>query len=204
MASIDSYTTIRQACQQQYNIQRSRFIALAYPIQNSEEAMDIVAQVRKEYFDATHVCWAYAIGAERNESRFNDDGEPSGTAGRPIYGQILSADLSDILIAVVRYFGGVKLGTGGLIDAYKEGAKIVLEQAERKEVILYDTVTIKFNPSLTGEIMHRIKQQNASVTGQDFAEGQSILHCTLRKSKSAQLLEGINNIYGAEALLPEL
>ncbi|WP_235266349.1 IMPACT family protein [Porphyromonas gingivicanis] len=203
MSSFDSYTTIKKECQQQYNIQRSRFIALAYPVKSAEEAMNFVALLRKEYFDATHVCWAYAIGVERAESRHNDDGEPSGTAGRPIYGQIVSADLSNVLVAVVRYFGGVKLGTGGLIEAYREGAKLVLESAEREEVLLHDNICIQFNPSLTGEIMHRIKQHEATVTGQDFIEGQSVIYCSLRKSGSQRLIETINAIYGAEASLKE-
>ncbi|MDO4722264.1 IMPACT family protein [Porphyromonas circumdentaria] len=203
MPSIDSYTTIKKSCEEQYNIQRSKFIALAYPVQSVDEAMAIVARLRKEYFDATHVCWAYAIGLERAESRHNDDGEPSGTAGRPIYGQIVSADLSNVLVAVVRYFGGVKLGTGGLIEAYKEGAKIVLESAEREEVLLHDSIYIQFNPSLTGEIMHRIKQHEALVTGQDFIDGKSIIYCSLRKRNCQKLVDAINAVYGAEAKIEE-
>ena len=111
----DHYETLAEQNQVEYSIQRSRFIAHAYPIHSVEEALEFVASLRKEYYNATHVCWAYAVGALREESRMNDDGEPSGTAGRPIYGQILAQDVSDVLVAVVRYFGGVKLGTGGLI-----------------------------------------------------------------------------------------
>ena len=157
----DRYETLAEQNQVEYSIQRSRFIAHAYPIQSVEEALELVASLRKVHYNATHICWAYAVGVLREESRMNDDGEPSGTAGRPIYGQILAQNVSDVLVAVVRYFGGVKLGTGGLIDAYKESARLVLMEAPRREVILLSPFTLRFAPYLTGTVMRLIKTMGA-------------------------------------------
>ncbi len=199
----DSYQTIAAAHKVQYSIQRSRFTAFAYPITSVEEAMEKVGELRKEFFDATHVCWAYAIGKEREENRANDDGEPSGTAGRPIYGQILSYDISDVLIAVVRYFGGVKLGTGGLIEAYREGARLVLEEATLRTIILEETLEIELDPNLTGKLMYLLKQEEANITGQDFRNGKSVIYCSIRQGKKEQLINECNAIYGIDIIEEE-
>ena len=115
----DFYHTIQSPAIDEQNIQRSRFIGYCYPVASAEEALECVSELRKEHYSATHVCWAYSIyGNEEYETRSNDDGEPSGTAGKPILGRLLSRDLTNVVVAVVRYFGGVKLGTSGLIDAY--------------------------------------------------------------------------------------
>lgn len=198
MLQEDVYTTIAVEHEVQYSIQRSRFLAYAYPVEDVTIAMAQIAALRKRYFDATHVCWAYAIGGKREKNRANDDGEPSGTAGKPIYGQILSADLSDVLVAVVRYFGGVKLGTSGLIEAYREGARLVLSEVEKRTIILEDHLLISFTPQLTGEVMYRMKQFEITITGQDFADGKSLLYASVRRAQTAPLLEAINTLYGAE------
>jgi len=119
---VDSFLTITRRSEGIYKEKGSKFLAFAIPVSDVEEVKAIVAAFRKEYYDARHVCYAYMLGADREEFRANDDGEPSGTAGRPILGQINSAGLTDILILVVRYFGGVLLGTGGLVTAYKSAA----------------------------------------------------------------------------------
>lgn len=126
----DTYRTITGPSEATYTEKRSKFLAFAFPVTSTEEVKEIIAGLNKEYFDARHVCWAYMLGPERLEYRSNDNGEPSGTAGKPILGQINSFELTNVLIAVVRYFGGVKLGTPGLIVAYRQSARLSLENAE--------------------------------------------------------------------------
>ncbi len=126
----DTYRTITGPSEATYTEKRSKFLAFAFPVTSTEEVKEIIAGLNKEYFDARHVCWAYMLGPERLEYRSNDNGEPSGTAGKPILGQINSFELTNVLIAVVRYFGGVKLGTPGLIVAYRQSARLALENAE--------------------------------------------------------------------------
>ena len=127
---IDAYKTIKQASEGTYSELRSKFLAFAHPVTTVEEAMALVEQYQKKFYDARHVCWAYMLGAERTTFRSNDNGEPSGTAGKPILGQINSLELTDVIVLVVRYFGGVKLGTSGLIVAYRTAAAEALGNAE--------------------------------------------------------------------------
>lgn len=125
----DLYLTIPAPAQAVFTEKRSKFIAFAYPVSTVAEAMERVGELAKKYYDARHVCWAYMLGHERSEFRANDNGEPSGTAGKPILGQINSLGLTNVLVAVVRYFGGIKLGTPGLIVAYRTAARMALEEA---------------------------------------------------------------------------
>ncbi len=196
----DSYYTIASNHKEQYSIQRSKFTAFAFPIKSVDEALEHIQNLKKEFFDATHVCWAYALGQDRGENRANDDGEPSGTAGRPIYGQILSHNLSDVLVAVVRYFGGVKLGTGGLIEAYKEGAKIVLQEAPKKEIVLEEKLEIQLDPNLTGKLMYILKQVDAQILNQDFKDGKSILFCSLRLAHKERLEKECESLFGIDII----
>ena len=129
----DSYKILTKPSEGTYSELRSKFLAFAIPVRTAEEAMEQVAKYQKEYFDARHVCWAYRLGPEGEEYRSNDNGEPSGTAGKPILGQMVSADVSDLIILVIRYFGGVKLGTSGLIVAYRTAAAEALAAAEYDE-----------------------------------------------------------------------
>lgn len=191
----DHYETLAGQERAEDSVQRSKFIAHAYPVCSEEEALALVATLRKEYYDATHICWAYAVGALREENRANDDGEPSGTAGRPIYGQILAHNLSDVLVAVVRYFGGVKLGIGGLIDAYKESARLVLSEATRREVVLLQRFSLRFPPHLTGTVMRLVKNMGAEITEQGFAQGESTLECRIRQGKLPMLQAAASAIY---------
>ena len=130
---IDTYKTIASKSEGTYSELRSKFLAFAHPVNTVEEAMALVEQYQKKYYDARHVCWAYMIGAERETFRANDNGEPSGTAGKPILGQINSNELTNIIILVVRYFGGVKLGTSGLIVAYRTAAAEAIAAATIEE-----------------------------------------------------------------------
>ena len=126
----DLFHTIEAPSEAQYTEKRSKFIAFAFPVQTAAEAKEHVARMQKRYYDARHVCWAYMLGSARTEFQSNDNGEPSGTAGKPILGQINSLGLTNVLVIVVRYFGGIKLGTSGLIVAYRTAARMALEAAE--------------------------------------------------------------------------
>lgn len=195
MMTEDSYLTIASPSEAQYTEKRSRFLAFAYPATSEEEALAYVAELRRKYFDARHVCWAYKLGNKGERTRSNDDGEPSGTAGKPILGQITSLGLTQVFVAVVRYFGGVKLGTSGLIIAYREAAREALEAAEKKEEILFDELTVAFEYPLMGEVMRLVKDAGASILMQDFAESCR-LTVSLRKTDAAILRDRFIAIYG--------
>lgn len=191
----DSYLTIAAPAEAQYTEKRSRFLAFAFPVTSEEDALSHVAELRRKYFDARHVCWAYKLGAKGERTRSNDDGEPSGTAGKPILGQITSLGLTQVFVAVVRYFGGVKLGTSGLIVAYREAAREALEAAEQKEKILYEELTITFGYPLLGDVMRMVKEAGAAIRMQDFAESCR-LTVSLRGTDAAILRQRLSAIYG--------
>lgn len=196
----DSYYTIAiQDVEARLTIQRSRFLGYAYTVKSIEESEDILGVLRKKFFDATHVCYAYTMGIDGNLYRMDDNGEPSGTAGRPILGKIRSFQLSDVLVVVVRYFGGVKLGTGGLIKAYGETAELTLEAAKKKEIILTEELFIAFKPNLTGIVMNKVNIAGASILQQGFEAGNSTLTIAIRKSKSDLFCSNLNKIFGISA-----
>ncbi len=151
----DIYYTIKGSGSSQYKEKMSRFLSFALPVKNSEEAKALVKQYQNEYHDSRHVCWAYMIGPERSEWQLNDNGEPSGTAGKPILGQINSFNVTDVVIIVVRYFGGIKLGTSGLIAAYREAARLALEDAGIKEMRKMLRVAVSF-PYISSEGVMRV------------------------------------------------
>lgn len=163
-----TYKTIKQNASGIYKEKGSKFLSFAFHISAPEEAKEIVQRFKKEYFDARHVCYAFMIGSERTNFRTNDDGEPSGTAGKPILGQINSNQLTDILIIVVRYFGGILLGTGGLIVAYKEAAAEAIRNAEIVEETVKANISIRFDYGLLNDIMSICKQLNAEIAEQKF------------------------------------
>ena len=164
----DSYKTIKSSSQGIYKEKGSRFIAFAYPVSNKEEIKPIIDKTRKEYHDARHHCYAYMIGFERTTWRANDDGEPSGTAGKPIIGQINSFGLTNILIIVIRYFGGTLLGTSGLINAYKTAAYEALKNSEIIECNVKEYYKIEFIYSSMNNVMKVLKEENISHTDQVF------------------------------------
>lgn len=165
----DSYRTIASVSQGQYTEKRSRFIAYAIPVSSVDEVKREVEKYKKQYYDARHVCWAYMLGAERTDFRINDDGEPSGTAGKPILGQIYSNELTNVLIVVIRYFGGIKLGTGGLIVAYKTAASEAVSRAEIVEKTVDEDITVVFEYPFLNSIMRIVKEDNPEVISQNFA-----------------------------------
>ncbi len=163
-----TYNTIQSSSTGIYKEKGSKFLSFAIPISSVEQAKEIIQQHKKDYFDARHVCYAYMLGNERNIYRANDAGEPSGTAGKPILGQINSHQLTDILVIVVRYFGGVLLGKGGLTTAYKEAANDAISNAEKIEKTVKANINIRFDYLMLNDIMNLSKQLNASILEQEF------------------------------------
>lgn len=165
---IDIYKTIKDKSEGTYTELRSKFLAFAHPVSTVEEAMALVEQYQKKYYDARHVCWAYMIGADRETFRSNDNGEPSGTAGKPILGQINSNELTDIIILVVRYFGGVKLGTSGLIVAYRTAAAEAVAAATIEERQVEATYDFSFEYPLMTAVMKVVRDMNARILEQSY------------------------------------
>lgn len=164
----DEYQTIVGPSEGLYKEKGSRFLAFAYPVDTLDEIKEILEQIQKKYYDARHRCYAWKLGLDENNFRKNDDGEPSGTAGQPIYGQILSRGLTNVLVVVVRYFGGIKLGTGGLIVAYKTATADALDGAEVVRKKVEKIVRISFGYDAMNGVMRVVKDSGATVLKQDF------------------------------------
>ena len=171
----DSYKILIKPSEGTYSELRSKFLAFAIPVRTAEEAMEQVAKYQKEYFDARHVCWAYRLGPEGEEYRSNDNGEPSGTAGKPILGQMVSADVSDLIILVIRYFGGVKLGTSGLIVAYRTAAAEALEAGEYGERLVEKELKLTFGYEHMNMVMRMVKDLQPRIVGQDYKDNGDIV-----------------------------
>ncbi len=182
----DEYKTITGISEGYYTEKRSKFLAYAHHVDSAEEAKDIVARYRKKYYDARHVCYAYMLGPERTEFRVNDDGEPSSTAGKPILGQINSAELTNILIVVIRYYGGVNLGTSGLIVAYREAAADALSHATIEIRQVEETITYTFTYPQMNDVMRVVKEMNPRIVSQQFDNTCEIV-LSIRKSVAGQL-----------------
>ena len=182
----DSYKTIKLSSTGIYKEKGSKFIAKAYPVANESEIKNILAKIKKEYYDANHHCYAYIFGYDKSAYRMNDDGEPNGTAGRPIYGQLLSYDLTNILIVVIRYFGGTKLGVSGLINAYKTASKDALENSEIIIKKVYDVYELLFNYDQMNEVMKIIKENNIDILQQKF-DNQCCIEFKIRKNESDKI-----------------
>lgn len=191
----DTYRTITGPSQGLYKEKMSKFLAFAEPCRTADEALAVVARYRKEYFDARHVCWAYMLGPARDTFRSNDDGEPSGTAGKPILGQINSAGLTDVAVVVVRYFGGIKLGTSGLIEAYRTAAAEAIGAAETVERIVEAPLTVVFEYPLMGDVMRIVKEEGAAVLAQDF-QMDCRLTVSIRQAGLERLRQRLAQVYG--------
>ena len=164
----DTYRTIRDLSEGYYTEKRSRFLSFALPVRTPDEVKTQLDIYRKKYYDARHVCWAYMLGPDRTTFRANDDGEPSSTAGKPILGQINSNNLTDILIIVVRYFGGIELGTSGLIVAYRTAAAEAIAAARIEERTVDKTITITFEYPHLNSVMRIVKEDKPDVLAQSF------------------------------------
>ena len=195
----DTYKTIRNPSQGLFKDKGSKFLAFAYPVYSEEEIKEHLSIIKKEYFDARHHCYAYALGLNLEHYRTFDDGEPSGTAGKPIFGQIQSFGLTNILIIVVRYFGGILLGTGGLIAAYKAATENALQNAELIEKTVNSIFSISFEYNAMNDLMKVLKDQNIEQFNQNFGLNCS-LQISVRNSKVEQILEKLSKI---ETVKPE-
>ncbi len=164
----DIYYTIKGAGESQYKEKMSRFLSFAIPVSDAEEAKGEVRRFQNRFHDARHVCWAYMIGPDRLEWQLNDNGEPSGTAGKPILGQINSFELTNVLVIVVRYFGGIKLGTSGLISAYREAARLALEEAGKKELRKMSRLRIVFPYVGADGVMRLVKGNDINIVERTF------------------------------------
>ncbi len=164
----DTYKTISKLAEGTYTEKRSKFLAFAIPVSTLDEVKEQLKYYEKKYYDARHVCYAYMLGADRTNFRANDNGEPSGTAGRPILGQINSFELTDILLVVVRYFGGIKLGTSGLIVAYKAAAQEALNAADIIEKTVDADITFLYEYPFMNDVMRIVKEESPEIVSQDF------------------------------------
>ena len=182
----DEFKTIANTSEGYYTEKRSKFLAFAHHVQTVDEVKELIAGYRKKYYDARHVCYAYMLGAERKEFRANDDGEPSSTAGKPILGQINSNELTDILIVVVRYYGGVNLGTSGLIVAYREAAADAIAHATIETRQVEELVKYSFAYPQMNEVMRIVKDMNPRIVSQTFENTCEIV-LSIRKSEADQL-----------------
>jgi uncharacterized YigZ family protein len=189
----DEYKTIAATSEGYYTEKRSKFLAFAHHVETVDAVKELVAAYRKKYYDARHVCYAYMLGAERSEFRANDDGEPSSTAGKPILGQINSNQLTDILIVVVRYYGGVNLGTSGLIVAYREAAADALAHAAVETRQVEEVVTHSFSYPQMNDVMRIVKDMNPRILSQTYDNVCQIV-LSIRKSEAEQLRNRLTSI----------
>ncbi len=184
---IDEYKTITKSIGEGYYTEkRSKFLAFAHHVDTADEVKEIIAGYRKKYYDARHCCYAYMLGPKREDFRANDDGEPSSTAGKPILGQIVKAELTNILIIVIRYFGGVKLGTSGLIVAYREAAIDALAHCEVVTKQVEEIVSYDFTYPMMNDVMRIVKDMNPRIVDQQF-DNTCNIKLSIRKSEAETL-----------------
>ena len=191
----DTYRMINAPAEGLYKEKGSKFIALAMPVFSEDEIREKLEVLRKQFHDARHHCYAYVLGPDKSAYRYNDDGEPSGTAGRPIFGQIQSHDLTNILIVVIRYFGGIKLGVSGLINAYRSASSDALGKATAITLTVKDVYRISYEYPLMNEVMRVIKDEGLEILEQDFRLSCKIIF-QVRKNESNRICERFKNIHG--------
>lgn len=193
----DTYRTLVSKSESLYKVKGSKHFGYAFPVYSVDEVKPLLEEIKKEHHTARHHCYAYRIGLEKDVYRANDDGEPSGTAGKPILGQIQSFDLTNIFIVVVRYFGGTKLGVGGLIDAYRTSAKEAIEAGTIIARQVKSTYTVTFGYEQMGEVMAYLKNQGLEFYQQVF-ESQCSLLIDIRNADGPRLENELGGIYGVE------
>ena len=186
MLEEDIYKTIDVAGEGIYSEKRSKFLAFAIPVQTLDDVKCEVEAYQKKYYDARHVCYAYRLGERRELFRANDNGEPSGTAGKPILGQIDSRELTNVLVIVVRYFGGIKLGTSGLIVAYKAAAAEALDATEHVEKTINGEILLKFSYPLLNDVLRIVKEENPRIVEQIF-DNECVVRLSIRLSRMPRL-----------------
>lgn len=191
----DSYLTIAQPCEGLFKDKGSKFLAYAYPVETEDEIKEHIQNLKKEHYSARHHCYAWRLGADKTQFRANDDGEPSSTAGKPILGQIQRLDLTNILIVVVRYFGGTLLGVSGLINAYRSAAADALEQAEIVEQLVEIPFWVEFDYLNMNSVMKVFKDENLPQKKTDF-DLRCRIRSSIRESESQRLFALLLNIEG--------
>ena len=182
----DTYKTIVAPAEASYTEKRSKFLAFALPVRSVEEVKEQLEKYQKEYYDARHVCYAYMLGPKRTDFRANDNGEPSGTAGKPILGQINSNGLTDVMVVVVRYFGGIKLGTSVLIVAYREATALALAEAEVIEKTVDEEVEVRFEYPFMNDVMRIVKEEEPEIVFQAY-DMDCIMRLRIRRSMMLRL-----------------
>lgn len=197
---MDAYLTISSTSEGNFTEKRSRFLSFAIHVESEDEVKNVVAQYRKKYYDARHVCYAYVLGIERTTTRANDDGEPSGSAGKPILGQINSMNLTDTMVLVVRYFGGVKLGTGGLFSAYKIAAKEALNNAEIEERIVKSRIKVAVPYPDVDTMMRLAKNVGAEIVARDYDANNTILTIEIRQDEIGKLKDILKKVFTAKII----
>lgn len=193
----DTYKTISSLSEGLYKEKGSKFLAFAIPVETEAEVKEKIAQIKKEYYDARHHCYAYILGYNKSAYRINDDGEPSGTAGRPIYGQLLSKDVTNVLLVVVRYFGGIKLGVSGLITAYKTAAKDALENAQIIEKIVQEPYKITFDYIYLNSVMQILKDESVQILHQGYEEN-CVVNFKVRKRDADRINGMLKKVIGLQ------
>lgn len=197
---MDTYHTISEPSEGKYTEKMSKFYSHAFPVTTVDEARERIADMTRKYRDSRHVCWAFMLGSDRATFMSNDNGEPSGTAGKPILGQINSFGLTDIVVIVARYFGGIKLGTSGLIAAYREAARLALEAADIVEMHDMTKLTVTFPYQSIGEVMKVIKADtDVNVLGQTF-DNTCVIDMSIRADKASVLSGRLSCIAGTTVL----
>jgi uncharacterized YigZ family protein len=191
----DEYYTIEEASTGAFKDRGSRFIALAIPVNSENQVKSELEAIRKKHHDATHHCYAYLLGPDKSAWRVNDDGEPSGTAGRPIYGQILSSDLTNILIVVIRYYGGTKLGVPGLINAYKTAAAEAISVSKRKLCLVQDVFRLDFEYEDMDKVMKILKEEGVQVMHSDFGM-KCVIEFAVRRNDSLKVTTRFERLSG--------
>lgn len=191
----DKYTTIvdGKVGEGFYSEKRSKFLAFAHHVETPEQVKEIISQYRKTYYDARHVCYAYVLGPDMAEFKVNDDGEPSSTAGKPIHGQIVSNGLTDILIVVVRYYGGVNLGTGGLIVAYRTAAADAIANCDMEERFVKEKIVFTFPYIMMNGVMKIVKAMSPEIVSQSF-DNTCTITLSIRKSKADELKRKLDSL----------
>lgn len=183
----DTYKTVsKEVCEGFYSEKRSKFLAFVHHVDSVDEAMAIVKEYRKKYYDARHCCYAYVLGSDRADFRVNDDGEPSSTAGKPILGQLNRLELTDVLVVVIRYYGGVNLGTGGLIVAYRTATEDALSKAVIEEKFVEERIIYRFTYPMINAVMRVVKETGARIVSQSFDND-----CEIVLSIRQSLAEGL-------------
>lgn len=193
MEATDTYKTIEAPSEGLYKEKGSKFFAFAYPVYSVEEIKKHIERINKEYYDARHRCYAWKLGLGDENYRQNDDGEPSGTAGKPIYGQLLSNSLTNIIVIVVRYFGGIKLGTSGLINAYRTATADAIQNAKIVERTVDEYYTVNFAYEAMNEVMRIVKEIQPQILSQEF-DLMCRMRIRIRQSRLSQLIYELEKI----------